>query len=402
MCGFFVQELILSVIYIKETLRLLKLQDTLQEEITSVTEEGILRHGHMKKTMYQLLAINAIIIAMDIALLSTEFANLYLIETTLKGVVYSIKLKLEFAVLSKLVQIVRTKNTNSSDLNHSSLALDAVHLPHLNTVVSCNLPLYHGVVMSSGGSPLDIHVLIDNGASENYVSPHLSTPVAGTHHHVCGREVETAGGNTSPITERVVFNLDLQGHSSSMFAFVFDTKFDIILGPSWLKEHRPKVNWLDDSWSVSCCLNVGASGVILPIHDRVGRDIEDIVAPTTLNYLISKNQVKKAVEKEGADACYLYLLDDTSLTTSSIINKSSFWSQLPKEFPSVFLNSLPGLPPERGVQHVIDTCDAKPLNRMPFRMSPAELNELNKQLNELLSLGLIRRSSSPWVRRCYS
>ncbi|PVH94975.1 hypothetical protein DM02DRAFT_645608 [Periconia macrospinosa] len=121
MTGFFIQELILSVIYIKETLRLLKLSDALQEDIPSVTEEGILRHGNMRKTMYQLLAINAIIIAMDIALLSTEFANLYLIETTLKGVVYSIKLKLEFAVLSKLVQIVRTKNTNSSGLNHSSL-----------------------------------------------------------------------------------------------------------------------------------------------------------------------------------------------------------------------------------------------------------------------------------------
>ncbi|CAI6341777.1 unnamed protein product [Periconia digitata] len=121
MVGFFIQETILSVIYIKETLRLLKLSDSVQDDITSVPEEGDLRHGNMRKTMYQILAINAIIIAMDIALLSVEFANLYLIETTLKGVVYSIKLKLEFAVLSKLVQIVRTKNSNSSGLNHSSL-----------------------------------------------------------------------------------------------------------------------------------------------------------------------------------------------------------------------------------------------------------------------------------------
>jgi hypothetical protein len=36
---------------------------------------------------------------MDIALLGVEFANLYIIEVTFKGVVYSIKLKLEFAVL---------------------------------------------------------------------------------------------------------------------------------------------------------------------------------------------------------------------------------------------------------------------------------------------------------------
>jgi hypothetical protein len=41
---------------------------------------------------------------LDIALLSCEFANLYIIETTFKGVVYSIKLKLEFVVLGQLVQ----------------------------------------------------------------------------------------------------------------------------------------------------------------------------------------------------------------------------------------------------------------------------------------------------------
>jgi hypothetical protein len=56
--------------------------------------------------MYQLFVINIIIIAMDIALLGVEFANLYIIETILKGVIYSIKLKLEFVVLGKLVQFV--------------------------------------------------------------------------------------------------------------------------------------------------------------------------------------------------------------------------------------------------------------------------------------------------------
>jgi hypothetical protein len=43
---------------------------------------------------------------MYIALLGVEFANLYIIEATLKGVVYSIKLKLEFAVLGKLVHFL--------------------------------------------------------------------------------------------------------------------------------------------------------------------------------------------------------------------------------------------------------------------------------------------------------
>lgn len=112
MVGFFVQEVILSIIYIKETVRLLKLSESVQDDVRSFDDgsgTAHLRNSSVRKTMYQLLTINVIIIAMDLALLGVEFANLYLIETTLKGVVYSIKLKLEFAVLGKLVQLVRDR-----------------------------------------------------------------------------------------------------------------------------------------------------------------------------------------------------------------------------------------------------------------------------------------------------
>ncbi|KAF1845897.1 uncharacterized protein K460DRAFT_312816 [Cucurbitaria berberidis CBS 394.84] len=120
MVGFFVQEVILSIIYIRETVRLLRLAESVQDDVCSFdngTGTGNLRNASVRKTMYQLLAINVIIITMDLALLAVEFANLYLIETTLKGVVYSIKLKLEFAVLGKLVQLVRdrTSSNNTSD-----------------------------------------------------------------------------------------------------------------------------------------------------------------------------------------------------------------------------------------------------------------------------------------------
>lgn len=120
MVGFFVQETILSIIYIRETLRLLRLSESVQDDVASFdngSATGNLRNAHVRKTMYQLLAINVIIITMDLALLGLEFANFYLVETTLKGAVYSIKLKLEFAVLGKLVQLVRDRSSsnNTSD-----------------------------------------------------------------------------------------------------------------------------------------------------------------------------------------------------------------------------------------------------------------------------------------------
>jgi uncharacterized membrane protein YciS (DUF1049 family) len=124
MVGFFLQEVILSIVYIKEAVRLLKLSQTVHDADVRSFDEHASGHAHLKnasvrKTMYQLLAINVLIIVMDLALLGVEFANLYLIETTLKGVVYSIKLKLEFAVLGKLVQLVRVRNDSSSNEQYS-------------------------------------------------------------------------------------------------------------------------------------------------------------------------------------------------------------------------------------------------------------------------------------------
>lgn len=124
MVVFFLQEVILSIIYIREAVRLLKVSEVVQNDIGSIEDgsrQSPSRDSNVRKTMYQLLAINVIIIIMDLALLGVEFANLYLIETTLKGVVYSIKLKLEFAVLGKLVQIVRVRNSSSDRSNQNGL-----------------------------------------------------------------------------------------------------------------------------------------------------------------------------------------------------------------------------------------------------------------------------------------
>ena len=67
------------------------------------------------------------------------------------------------------------------------------------------------------------------------------------------------------------------------------------------------------------------------------------------------------------------------------------------EFPAVFLEDLPRLPPDRDVEFKIDLIPGTaPISRRPYRMPPNQLLELKKQLQELLEKGLIRPSSSPW------
>ncbi|GJR93703.1 putative reverse transcriptase domain-containing protein [Tanacetum coccineum] len=68
-----------------------------------------------------------------------------------------------------------------------------------------------------------------------------------------------------------------------------------------------------------------------------------------------------------------------------------------KEFPDVFPEDLPGIPPVRQVEFQIDLIPgATPIARTPYRLAPSEMQELSNQLQELTDRGFIRPSTSPW------
>ncbi|OJJ43526.1 hypothetical protein ASPZODRAFT_135983 [Penicilliopsis zonata CBS 506.65] len=90
--GFFLQEVIISTVFIVQATRLLQAYPRKSVRRTSLR--------------YQLLAINSAIIVMDIALLVLEYLDLFILQTVLKTFFYMVKLKLEFAVLSRLVSMV--------------------------------------------------------------------------------------------------------------------------------------------------------------------------------------------------------------------------------------------------------------------------------------------------------
>ncbi|GJW23661.1 hypothetical protein Tco_0034283 [Tanacetum coccineum] len=66
------------------------------------------------------------------------------------------------------------------------------------------------------------------------------------------------------------------------------------------------------------------------------------------------------------------------------------------DFPKVFPDDLPGLPPHRQVEFRIKLVPgAAPIARAPYCLAPSELKELSDQLKELSEKGFIRLSSSP-------
>jgi hypothetical protein len=67
------------------------------------------------------------------------------------------------------------------------------------------------------------------------------------------------------------------------------------------------------------------------------------------------------------------------------------------EFPDVFPEELPGMPPDRDIKFVIELkLGTKPIYKTPYRMATPELAELKEYINELLEKGFIHPSSSSW------
>ena len=98
---FVVQELIISGLYVYETFKLLKLERTIGNRGT-------------RSVLHHLISVNVFVILLDFSILGLEFANLYEIQTAWKPLVYSVKLKLEFSILNRLVQMTRNARSGES------------------------------------------------------------------------------------------------------------------------------------------------------------------------------------------------------------------------------------------------------------------------------------------------
>lgn len=99
MTGFCIQEFIISSLYLWKTIDLLR----------------VIQKKGTRKIMIELLVINVIIVLADIALLVLEYSGERVMERTWKGLIYSVKLKLEFAILSKLVDLVQSSQRSLSN-----------------------------------------------------------------------------------------------------------------------------------------------------------------------------------------------------------------------------------------------------------------------------------------------
>jgi len=87
----------------------------------------------------------------------------------------------------------------------------------------------------------------------------------------------------------------------------------------------------------------------------------------------------------------------STATMNQMTDEVNEENQVVDDFPDVFPDELLGMPPDRDIEFLIELLPrTAPIAKRPCRMGVNELEELKKQIKELLEKGFIRPSSSPW------
>ncbi|GKC25608.1 putative reverse transcriptase domain-containing protein, partial [Tanacetum coccineum] len=220
--------------------------------------------------------------------------------------------------------------------------------------------------------------LFDSGADKSFVSTNFSTliDIEPVELDTC-YDVELADGKVVSTNNVLIgCTLNLLNHSFPIDLMVIELgSFDIIIGMDWLSRYDA---------TILC----GKKKVRIPLEGKT-LVIEGDRNNSRLK-IVSCIQAQKYIEK----GCELFLAQVTEQES-----KEKRLEDVPviQDFPEVFPEELPRLPPPRQVEFRIDLIPgAVPMARAPYRLAPSEMKELSKQLQELSEKRIIRPRSSPW------
>ncbi|KAL4011225.1 hypothetical protein IC575_028277 [Cucumis melo] len=222
-------------------------------------------------------------------------------------------------------------------------------------------------------------VLFDSGSSHSFISSafvlHARLEVEPLHHVL---SVSTPSGECMLSKEKVkACRIEIAGHEIEVTLLVLDMlDFDVILGMDWLAANHASI----DCSRKEVTFNP-PSMASFKFKGGGSKSLPQVISAIRASKLLS----------QGTWGILASVVDtrevDVSLSSEPVV----------RDYPDVFPEELPGLPPHREVEFAIELEPGTvPISKAPYRMAPAELKELKVQLQELLDKGFIRPSVSPW------
>ena len=257
--------------------------------------------------------------------------------------------------------------------------------------------LFEGGIIKHG---LSFPILMDTGATANFISPQLLKKLQ-LECQLTDAMLRLADNTEAPILGKVQLKLKIQQFSCVVWCFVTDLckEFDVILGNNFMIGHNAILNFQ----RLTVSLTRHGKRFTLKAGLKTGN-----AADTKL--FLNCAQARRSL-KNGCEAFLIMVnaLLDTDTDASSDVtcaenvtntdtenSLADGIASLRLQFADIF-EPPKGLPPDRGIEHVIPTlAGAQPPFMRMYRLSPAELAEVKAQVQDLLERGLIEPSTSAY------
>ncbi|XP_006582748.1 uncharacterized protein [Glycine max] len=270
-------------------------------------------------------------------------------------------------------------------LDQSQLISDDPH-PHISLHALSGLPSSDTFRLSGIIKHARITVLIDSGSTHNFLQPRIAQFLHLPTQKTSPLQVHVGNGSVLDCNQ-VCPNtqLSIQGNSFDVtFHLLLISGADAVLGIAWLKQLGPIIT---DYTSFVMRFNHLGQAVELHADIAIGPE----AASTT--------QVKRLI-RTGSTSALLHLrilpTHQTKPPTTHLLHPISAINTLLSRYQKLF-QTPNHLPPPRDVVHCINIHPATaPVNVRPYRYPHFQKTEIEKQVSNLLSAGLIRPSTSPY------
>lgn len=230
----------------------------------------------------------------------------------------------------------------------------------------------------------EVLMLVDSGSSASFISSHLMGLFLEVHKLVQPVSVKVADGGVLSCQYEVsqcVWACQGQTFTSNLKVLPLGC-YDIILGMDWLEQHSPmEVDWAN-KWMTfeKKGQRVKLQGV-KPVVDQC-----KVISMEQLEGLIKTEAVEQLLE-------LAVCAEEKEWSTA----ETQQLKELIQEFAGLFAEAK-GLPPKRSCDHAINLLPGvQPFRLRPYRYTPDQKDEIEKQVKEMLENGIIQYSSSPFA-----
>ena len=244
-----------------------------------------------------------------------------------------------------------------------------------------------------GGCPLE--VFADSGATNCFIARRIVERLGLELQQSTGR-VRLEGGKAVDILGAVTLPWSYGSFSTITNCIVLDMDHDLILGEDFWIEHRLVPDY--DTMGV----RIQKDGVEHRLQGAKNTCALQILENVPTEFSEINRRGFERLLRKGAQACmYVVRAEPDSPERLDPVQKTTGHKELDRVLGPRLLerlqNDLPKrLPPDRPLDHTIETGDARPINRAHYSLSPEQNEEQKRQIQYLTERKLIRPSQSPW------